>query len=77
MKIVFCAGYLAIFEANEYDKLYPSGSAPAHIYGTRKMHNNAYTNIKFRTEKQVNHSIVFLDAFISGIDNQNVTLQTS
>ena len=23
---------------NEYDKLYPSGSAPAHIYGTPKMH---------------------------------------
>ena len=24
---------------NEYDKLYPSGSAPARIYGTPKMHN--------------------------------------
>ena len=23
---------------NEYDKLYPSGSAPARIYGTPKMH---------------------------------------
>ena len=26
------------FNENEYDKLYPSGSAPAHIYGTPKMH---------------------------------------
>ena len=26
------------FNKNEYDKLYPSGSAPAHIYGTPKMH---------------------------------------
>ena len=27
-------------------------------------------------EKQVKHSIAFLDVFISGIDNQNLTLQT-
>ena len=26
------------FSENEYDKLYPSGSAPARIYGTPKMH---------------------------------------
>ena len=26
------------FNKNEYDKLYPSGSAPARIYGTPKMH---------------------------------------
>ena len=26
------------FNEIEYDKLYPSGSAPAHIYGTPKMH---------------------------------------
>ena len=26
------------FNETEYDKLYPSGSAPAHIYGTPKMH---------------------------------------
>ena len=26
------------FHENEYDKLYPSGSAPARIYGTPKMH---------------------------------------
>ena len=33
-------------------------------------------NIKFTLEKQVNHSIAFLDAFISRIDNQTLTLQT-
>ena len=27
-----------IFNEIEYDKLYPSGSAPARIYGTPKMH---------------------------------------
>ena len=26
------------FNENEYDKLHPSGSAPAHIYGNLKMH---------------------------------------
>ena len=26
--------------------------------------------------KQINHSIAYLDVFISGIDNQNLTLQT-
>ena len=26
------------FNENEYNKLYPSGSAPAHIYDTPKMH---------------------------------------
>ena len=38
--------------------------------------NNRYTKIKFTTEKQINHSIAFLDVFISGINNQNLTLQT-
>ena len=38
--------------------------------------NNKHPNIKFTTEKQVNHSIAFLDVFISGIDNQTLTLQT-
>ena len=37
-----------------------------------KMH----PNIKFMIEKQLNHSIPFLDVFISGINNQNLTLQT-
>ena len=27
-------------------------------------------------EKQANHSIAFLDVFIPGINNQNLTLQT-
>ena len=38
--------------------------------------NNKHPNIKFTLEKQVDHSIHFLDVFISGIDNQNLTLQT-
>ena len=37
--------------------------------------NNGHCNIKFTIEKQINHSIAFLDAFISGINNQNLTLQ--
>ena len=39
--------------------------------------NNRHLNIKFTIEKQINHSIAFLDVFISGINNQNLTLQTS
>ena len=39
--------------------------------------NNKHPNIKFTLEKQVNHFIAFLDVFISGIDNQNLTLQTN
>ena len=38
--------------------------------------NNKHPNIKFTSEKQVNHSITFFDVFISGIDNQDLTLQT-
>ena len=38
--------------------------------------NNRHPNIKFTTEKKINHSIDFLDVFISGINNQNLTLQT-
>ena len=37
--------------------------------------NNKHPNIKFTIEKQVNHSMSFLDVFISGINNQNLTLQ--
>ena len=37
--------------------------------------NTKHPNIKFTIEKQVNHCIAFLDVFISGIDNQNLTLQ--
>ena len=38
--------------------------------------NNRHPNIKFTIEKQNNHSIAFLDVFISDINNQNLTLQT-
>ena len=38
--------------------------------------NNRHPNIKFAIEKQNNHSITFLDVFISGINNQNLKLQT-
>ena len=38
--------------------------------------NKGHPNIKFTIEKQINHSIAFLDVFISGINNQNLTLQT-
>ena len=38
--------------------------------------NNRHPNINFTIEIQINHSIAFLDVFISGINNQNLTLQT-
>ena len=38
--------------------------------------NKRHPNIKFTIGKQINHSIAFLDLFISGINNQNLTLQT-
>ena len=38
--------------------------------------NNRHPKIKFTIEKQINHSIAFLDVFISGINNQNLILQT-
>ena len=38
--------------------------------------NNRHPNIKFTIEKQISHSIAFLDVFISGISNQNLTIQT-
>ena len=37
--------------------------------------NKRLPNIKFTIEKQISHSIAFLDVFISGINNQNLTLQ--
>ena len=37
--------------------------------------NNGHPNIKCTLEKQNNHFIAFLDLFISGINNQNLTLQ--
>ena len=41
-----------------------------------KFLNNGHTNIKFTIKKQINHSMTFLDVFISGISHQNLTLQT-
>ena len=38
--------------------------------------NNKHPNIKLTIEKQINHSIAFLDEFHSGINNRNLTLQT-
>ena len=38
--------------------------------------NKRHPNIKLTIEKQINHSIAFLDVFISGINNQNLALQT-
>ena len=37
--------------------------------------NNKYPNVKFTIENQINHSIAFLDVFISGINNQYLPLQ--
>ena len=37
--------------------------------------NNRRLNTKFTIEKQINHSITFLDAFISATNNQDLTLQ--
>ena len=37
--------------------------------------NNRHPNIKFTIEKQINDSVAFLDVSISGINNQNLTLQ--
>ena len=36
--------------------------------------NKRHPNINFTIEKQINHSIALLDVFISGINNQNLTL---
>ena len=38
--------------------------------------NKRHPNIKFTIEKQINHSIAFLDVLISGVNNQHLTLQT-
>ena len=54
---------LAAFD-NEYDSL-----------NFLNFLNNRHPNIKFTIEKPNNHSIAFLDVFISGINNQNLTLQ--
>ena len=38
--------------------------------------NDRHPNIKFTIEKEINHSVTFLDKFISGINNQNLTIET-
>ena len=38
--------------------------------------NKRHPTIKLKVGKQINHSIAFLDVLISGISNQNLTLQT-
>ena len=38
--------------------------------------NNRHPNITFTIVKQNDHSITFFDVFISGINNQNLTLQS-
>ena len=35
--------------------------------------NNRHRNMKFMIEKQINHSIDFLDVFTSGISNKNLS----
>ena len=37
--------------------------------------NKRHPNIKFTIEKQINHSIAFIDVFMSVINNQNLSLQ--
>ena len=41
-----------------------------------KFLNDRQRNIKFTIEKLIKHSIAFLDVFISGVNNQILTLQT-
>ena len=38
--------------------------------------NKRHPNIKFTIENLINHSIAFLDVFISGINNHIITLQS-
>ena len=38
--------------------------------------NNRHPNIKLTIEKHINHSIDFLDVFISGINNRNLAIET-
>ena len=38
--------------------------------------NKRHPNNKFTIEKQINHLTDFFDVFISGINNQNLNLQT-
>ena len=53
----------SFFNENEYDKLYPSGSAPAGIYGTPKMHRLSFSD-----------SYPKLRPIVSSIDTLNYNL---
>ena len=67
--------YRKIYAFQEYHRYDRSGTRRIqfiHIHFLNKRH----PNIRFTTEKQMNHSIAFLDVFISGINNQNLTLKT-
>ena len=55
---------LAVFDKEQYSLI------------LKKFLNKRHPNIKFTVEKQINYSIAFLAVFISGINNQNLTLQT-
>ena len=46
------------------------------LFNFLNVSNNRHPNIKFTIEKQINHSIAFLDVLILGINNQNLTFQT-
>ena len=52
------------------------GSPLALVFGNIFMGFYESKQLKFTIEKQINHSIGFLDVFISGINNLNLTLQT-
>ena len=45
------------------------------LHLTMNFLNNKHPNIKSPVEEKINHSTAFLDIFISGINNQNLTLQ--
>ena len=49
--------YLRFFNENEYDKLNPSGSAPAHIYGATKMHKFSSSDDTFPKLRPIVSSI--------------------
>ena len=61
--LIYSSDFLATFD-NEQDSL------------KKKKKNNRHLYIEFTIEKQIYHSIAFLDVIILGINNYNVTLET-
>ena len=57
------------FIKNNLIAAYQSGFKPGDSIIFYNFLNNRHPNIKFTIEKQINHSIAFLDEFISGINN--------